>query len=782
MILEKQTEAVVQQEGQSQDSIGMSLDLDSAQILMQMLSKNLYSDSIGSTIRECASNALDSHRRAGVDKPIIVSFKPNGSNNYDFCVEDFGIGLDADDVKNIISKYGKSTKRNSANELGMMGLGFKAPLAYSSSFYFVCRKDGMERKYMMYEGEDTNTIDLLYEKSTKEGNGVKVIVPVQYYDRSDFRIKIKEQLAYFESVYFDVPGEIDNDFQIIRGEHFQWSPLTSESKMHICLDNVYYPLEFEKVGIDNPIYFPIALRFSLTDGLFPTPNRESIRYTKEAKEIIMNKVKLVADYFVKKYNESIYETDNVIEIMNYYSDNRRYLEFNTKSHDISPLEKYSSIGIAAPKLKGINILNLKLLHRNRDFILNEYQIKFRFDHGKLRECKRYWDQDVKIGAMTKDRHFIFEEKLSGKKKDYLRETMGKDTGYGKYKYLLKKVKNFKLGKRSASVNYDTYMDLLNLRSVDKHLWRAAIKEFQSIVAMYIDCLPKIEDIKVPDTWLSTKQKAKVIISGGTIGPKVRRVKLQGEIVVKLASELERYVDGKNCKWVPTTYKLEDLHKKSYLTVYGRQVEADITAMDHLFKITNGLKKTNIKFVAVSERELKNIEKFELHNWMKLETFMEGKNKPFKRIVTAYLIKQLMDKYDSAFKKSERLKCLSEDLVNKLEILEQYRNDHNIYASHELYSAVMAVAEENNLFDGEVYPVYKEVKAFLDRYGFVETLLDKSSYYGRSEWDKDPMICIMRDMLKYHRRRLDWKNYNIKLNEDVVTTDLTDETVETLLED
>ena len=73
MILEKQKEALIQQEGESQESIGMSLDLDSAQILMQMLSKNLYSDDIGSTIRECASNALDSHRRAGTDKPIIVS-------------------------------------------------------------------------------------------------------------------------------------------------------------------------------------------------------------------------------------------------------------------------------------------------------------------------------------------------------------------------------------------------------------------------------------------------------------------------------------------------------------------------------------------------------------------------------------------------------------------------------------------------------------------------------------------------------------------------------------
>jgi len=121
MILEKQKEANVLIDGQAQESIGMSLDLDSAQILMQMLSKNLYSDDIGSAIRECASNALDSHRRAGVDDPIVVSLKASSYNNYEFCVEDFGIGLDADDVKNIISKYGKSTKRLSNNELGMMG-------------------------------------------------------------------------------------------------------------------------------------------------------------------------------------------------------------------------------------------------------------------------------------------------------------------------------------------------------------------------------------------------------------------------------------------------------------------------------------------------------------------------------------------------------------------------------------------------------------------------------------------------------------------------------------
>jgi hypothetical protein len=778
MILEKQTEANILQDGQSQDSIGMSLDLDSAQILMQMLSKNLYSDSIGSTVRECASNALDSHRRAGVDKPIVVSFKPNGSNNYEFSVEDFGIGLDADDVKNIISKYGKSTKRNSANELGMMGLGFKAPLAYSSSFYFVCRKDGMERKYMMYEGEDTNTIDLLYEKPTTEANGVKVIVPVNYYDRREFYNKIREQLAYFESVYFDVPGEIDNDFQIVRSEHFQFSTLASDGKMHICLDNVYYPLEFDKVGIKNTIYFPVGLRFSLTDGIFPTPNRESIRYTKEAKDIIAKKIAMVADYMVNKYNESILETDNVIEIMNYYSNNNRNLAFASGKYDIAPLSEYATVKIAEPKLKGVKILDLKLLHRNREYILNEYQVKYKIDHGKFRECKRYWDTMVKIQDMTKDRHFLLEDKLSGKKKDYLRETMGKDTGWSKNKFIIRKVKTFTLGRYNKSTDYDTYMDILGLRKIQRHLWRAAIQEFQSIVAMYIDDLKRIDDIQVPQDWIDSKKKTKITISGGMIGPKARKVRLKGEIVVKLASTLERYVDGKNCKWVPTTYKLEELHKAPYLTVYGSQSEEHTKLMDHLFKITNCLKKTHIKFVAASERELKNLDKFELHNWMKLETFMEGKNKPFKRIITAYLINKLMTEYKDTFQKGDRLRPLSEDLVNKLTLLENYKDNHFIYSAEVFYAAVLTVAEENNLFDGEIYPIYKEVKAFLERYPFIETILDVSPYYNK---EGDKLIDVLRDMFKYHRRRLDWKNYNIKLNEEV-PTELTEETMENLLED
>jgi len=777
MILEKQTEAIIHQDGTTQDSIGMSLDLDSAQMLMQMLSKSLYSDAIGSTVREWASNALDSHRKAGVTKPIVVKFRVGESRNYEFSVEDFGMGLDADDVKNIISKYGKSTKRNSATELGMFGLGFKAGLAYSSSFYFVCRKNGVERKYMMYEGEDLNTIDLLYEKPTSEPNGVKMILPVKYHDKGEFVEKITEQLAYFESVYFDVEG-VDNGFAIHRYEDFQWSELNSDGHMHICLDNVYYPLDFAKIGIST-IRIPIGLKFGLTDGLFPTPNRESIRYTKEAKDIILSKIRKVSTYFISKYNESVVETDNIVEIMNYYSSSERNLSFEKSKYDVSELAQYSDVAIAQPKLKGISFLNLELLHRNKDFILGEYKVAFKIAGGRWRECKRAYDQQLSIKEMSnKDRHFIYSERIPGKKKDYLKETYGKDTSsWGRHRLIIRKTTSYKLGNARRGTDYNTYMDILGLRKIDKQFWRAAIKEFQYIVNLYIDGITNIDTLEVPQQWIDGRKKMKAVISGvATSGPKVRRIKLKGEIVGKEAQPLERHVDGKNCKWVSTIHKLEKIHSHKCLTIYAPHTEANVKLMDGLFRISRDVKDP-LSFMVFSDRELKVMEKIELHNWIKLDKFMEGKNKPFKRLITAYLIDKLMDDYGDVFKRRELLSPISKSLVENLDKLSAYKRNHYNRSSDDVYQAMLTVAEEHNLFDGEIYHIYKQTKDLFERLYFLNELCSHLKYY--SDERQKVGIKVIADMFKYYKTRIDWKNYNVKLAEDELVT-LTEEEVEELI--
>ena len=775
MILEKQTEATVLQEGNSQDSIGMSLDLDSAQILMQMLSKNLYSDSIGSTIRECASNALDSHRRAGVDKPIVVSFKANESSNLEFSVEDFGIGLDADDVKNIISKYGKSTKRNSNTELGMMGLGFKAPLAYSSSFYFVCRKNGVERKYMMYEGEETNTIDLLYEKPTNEANGVKVIVPVKYHDRSDFRNKILEQLAYFENVYFDCGDLVDNNFTIFRNELFQFSPLAGESHLHICLDNVYYPLDFQKLGIDR-LFFPVALRFSLTDGLFPTPNREAIRYTKESKDIILKKIGELADFFVNKYNESVKDTDDIHALMDFYSNETRNVKLLNTKYDAGLLKKFSTLQFNEPKLKGINILDMRKLYRNREYILGEYSVKYKVSSGKWKECKHHWDMGLYRYLNNRNNArivWIYSDRVSGHKKDYVKSIS--PSSWNNETLIVKKAKDFKLGNTRRLSDYDTYVTLLGLENVQRHLWRAAIKEFQSIVKMYTKDWKDLDALEVPQAFIDSKKKIKVNV--GTT-PGQRRQKLKGEIAGKEASPLERDVHGQNSKFVPKVYQLENAHKLPYLHVYGCQ--DDKARLDHLYGAFKKCTK-DIKFIMFSERELANLAKIELHNWIKLDKFMEGINKPFRRIVTAHLIGKLKEEYKPVFRKLDNMKGISEDLHSKLETLEKYENEYNPgYMSGDteriIFTTLLEISEKNNLFDGEIYPIYQEVKTVLEKFPFIKSVFDVMKSWGNDQ----PLQQVVVDLLKYNKHRVNLDRYTVKLTEDLpLEQELTEESIEQL---
>jgi hypothetical protein len=764
MILEKQTDATILSEGNSQDSIGMSLDLDSAQMLMQMLSKNLYSDGIGSTIRETASNALDSHRRAGIDKPIVVSFKQNNQGNYEFSVEDFGAGLDDDDVKNIISKYGKSTKRTQANELGMFGLGFKSPLAYSSSFYFVCRKNGVERKYMMYEGEEINTIDLLYETPTEECNGVKVIVPVNYRDRHDFVTKIKEQLAYFENVYFNVDG-ISNDFTIFRGEHFQFSELCTDRKLHICLDNVYYPVDFSKLGIES-IWFPVALRFGLSDGIFPIPNREAIKMTKEAKEAILNKITLVADYFVSKYNQNIEDGDDIRAVFNYFDSNYRYVKGfkEGNSLDIKDLKMFSNISLKAPKLKNINLLDLRDLYHNRTHLTSEYEKKYQLSRGVFRECKRYWDMNFNYSDFLNKKCFFFSDRISGVKKDYLKATFK-----GAELFFIKKVGSYQLGKMNRANDYSKYyIDLLTLRKHPKSEWRARIKEFQYIMSLITANVVDLDAFEIPQDWLDNRKKEKdaLKIKIPSLG---RKTRLEGEIVGKRAEKLERFVNGKNSKLVPITYKLENLHKQKGMIVYGNNQDAE--KIDKLYSVFP----KKVSFVVFSDRELKLLENVNIHNLIPLNKFMEGKNKPFKRIVTAYLINSFISENRSIFSKKQRLEDVSIDLYSKVRMLEDYKDKHFQRGSDEIYKAMFEVAIQNNLFDTEVFVIYKEVKAVFAKLPFLKPLFIEMSGYSNQEG----MHLVLCDLFKYYKQKIDWKNYKLVLNEE--PTDLTETIVEDLVE-
>lgn len=100
----------------------MSISADVESHIVRVLTEHTYSDPLGSAIRECVSNAVDSVTEAGTNLPVIVRIQKNKSNLWELSVEDKGLGLDDASFKKYIMGIGESTKRNSNVLLGGLSI------------------------------------------------------------------------------------------------------------------------------------------------------------------------------------------------------------------------------------------------------------------------------------------------------------------------------------------------------------------------------------------------------------------------------------------------------------------------------------------------------------------------------------------------------------------------------------------------------------------------------------------------------------------------------------
>ena len=161
----------------SLETVKMSIDASAVDVLMNNLT-NLYSDPALAVLREYTSNAIDSHMRAGVDAPIEVT-TPNGTSNL-LVIQDHGTGLSKDELANVYSRYGLSTKGSSNDEIGGFGLGCKSALAIADRFDIVSVKDGIETfAYIQKNVKGVGVVHFVSEEATDKPNGVKVIIPIE---------------------------------------------------------------------------------------------------------------------------------------------------------------------------------------------------------------------------------------------------------------------------------------------------------------------------------------------------------------------------------------------------------------------------------------------------------------------------------------------------------------------------------------------------------------------------------------------------------------------------
>ncbi len=256
------------------------------------------------------------------------------------------------------------------------------------------------------------------------------------------------------------------------------------------------------------------------------------------------------------------------------------------------------------------------------------------------------------------------------------------------------------------------------------------------------------------------------------GTNVRRKKLSGEVTGREARDLERYVSGKNCKFESLTIQMKDAHKDKKMTIYGNQ---DIdTKVQKYFEV---FKESKVRFMLFSERELKNLKELDLHNWITMEEFEKGKHIIFKRAVTAYLIKELMAKYAAVFSRVNIIDKISVSLGTKLATLAKYKSDFHVRGDEGLYKEMVAVAEDKNLFDPDMYPLYKEIVKTLDKLPFLNPVCNVVPYSTGADTDK--LISALKDLFKYYKMRIDWIHYKVVLNADPVE-ELKEEEIEEIV--
>lgn len=116
--------------------------------MIDILSSKIYTDKIMAPVRELLCNAWDAHIDAGTeDTPIDVTITDsNDEGTPTFTIRDYGTGLSESQMRDLYTTYGASTKTSSNDFTGCMGLGSKAPFAYTKEFRVTSFYQG--RKYM----------------------------------------------------------------------------------------------------------------------------------------------------------------------------------------------------------------------------------------------------------------------------------------------------------------------------------------------------------------------------------------------------------------------------------------------------------------------------------------------------------------------------------------------------------------------------------------------------------------------------------------------------------
>lgn len=162
-----------------------------------ILSDKLYKNKIRAVVRELTTNWLDAHILNG-KQDVPCEIKCPNKLDPRFIIRDFGPGMSDfqirgnDEEPGLYNSYFASTKAESNDFIGALGLGSKSPFSYTKSFTIVSYYEGEARGYMAVMNNGEPDIRPLFVEPMKEGEqtGIEITVPVRLEDVEKFAHEI----------------------------------------------------------------------------------------------------------------------------------------------------------------------------------------------------------------------------------------------------------------------------------------------------------------------------------------------------------------------------------------------------------------------------------------------------------------------------------------------------------------------------------------------------------------------------------------------------------------
>lgn len=284
----------------------------------KILADSLYSDKITAIIRELSTNAYDSHVEAGCpDKPFDV-YLPSWNNN-NFYIRDYGVGLTDQQIEKIYSTFFESTKTDTNEAVGCLGLGSKTPFSYNTKTFTVTSwKDGKKWVYSCFYKDGIPSMSKLLEEDSNEPSGLKVEFSVAKDDDYHFEIKAKNIYKFFDTtpnfVNKKIVVEKPSNFTI---DHPEFKYSKDLNRSYLVMGQIAYPItNISDFTPDESQVIDSGFLFTCDIGhVDMTPSREQLEYNAKTLRRIKAKIKHVLDYFTNDIQNQIDKEKTVYEAL-----------------------------------------------------------------------------------------------------------------------------------------------------------------------------------------------------------------------------------------------------------------------------------------------------------------------------------------------------------------------------------------------------------------------------------------------------------------------------------